>query len=107
MEEIKLIIDDEASLFLDELIEILYKNEYFGFIESVEIYVSRIYEFIFENIETFPHKKTPIQLQKFGRNYIFFKINPRTTWFIFFEQQNNYFLITNILNNHCKEAKWL
>ena len=93
--------------YFDDLIYTLFENEYFGFVESSEDYVNKIVDFIYVNIETFPHKKTPIQLQKFGTNYIFFKINPRTTWFIFFEQQNTNFFITNIINNHCKEAKWL
>jgi hypothetical protein len=39
VEEIKLIIDEDASLYLDELIEVLYKNDYFGYIESAEQYV--------------------------------------------------------------------
>ena len=107
MEEIKLIIDEEASLYLDELIEVLYKNDYFGYIESAERYVSKIYSFIFDNLETFPPKTTPAELQKFGSTYIFYKINPRTTWYIFFEKQNNSYLVSKIINNHCKEAKWL
>ena len=96
-----------AILYLDELIEVLYKKEYFGFIESAEIYVSRIYDFVEENIQNFPKRKTPLKLKRFGNNYIFFKINLRTTWYIFFEEQNNIFLITYILNNHCAEAKYL
>ena len=96
-----------AVLYLDELIEVLYKKEYFGFIESAEIYVSRIYDFVEENIQNFSKRKTPLKLKRFGNNYIFFKINPRTTWYIFFEEQNNIFLITYILNNHCAEAKYL
>ena len=91
----------------DYLVYKLFKKEYFGFLESSEIYVNRIVDFIFENIENFPHKLTPKQLKNIGSNYIFFKINPRTTWFIFFEKQNNIYLITQILNNHCEEAKYL
>ena len=98
---------DEAVLYLDELIEVLYKKEYFGFIESAEIYVSRIYDFVDENIQNFPKRKTPLKLKRLASNYIFFKINPRTTWFIFFEKLDNNFLITYILNNHCSEAKFL
>ena len=107
MEEIKLIISNDASLYLDELIEILYKNNYFGFLESSVIYVTRIYEFIDENIVNFPSKKTPSKLSKLGSNYIFYKINQRTTWYIFFEQQEKNYIITNIINNYCQEANWL
>ena len=75
---------DEAIFYLDELIVVLYVKEYFGFIESAEVYVERIYDFIDDNIENFTQRTTPINLKKFGPNYIFFKINPRTTWYIFF-----------------------
>lgn len=42
----KVLISVEASNYLDDLIKVLYKKEYFGFIESAEIYVSNIYDFI-------------------------------------------------------------
>jgi len=93
--------------FFDDLIYTLFENEYFGFVESSEEYVNKIVDFIYANILIFPSKKTPLQLKQFGSNYIFYKINPRTTWFIFFEKQNNNFFISKILNNHCEEAKWL
>lgn len=100
------LISDDASIYLDDLIEILYKKEYFGFIESAEIYVANIYDFIFQNINNFPFKKTPIKLEAFGSNYIFYKSNTRTTWYIFFEKFNDNYLVTHIINNHCEEAKW-
>ncbi len=83
---------------------ILYKKEYFGFIETAEEYVLKIYGEVSENIQLSSHKKTPKTLQYLGSNYIFYKSNPRTTWYIFFEKRENNFLITGILNNHCKEA---
>ena len=92
--------------YFDKLIYVLFEDEYFGFVESSEDYVNRIVDFIFENIEDFPSKKTPIQLKKFGTNYIFYKINPHTTWFVFFEKSNNDYFVTHLLNNHCEDAKW-
>jgi hypothetical protein len=103
----KVLFIEEAAISLDSLVEILYHKEYFGFIESSEIYISKIYDFIHENIQNFPRKKTPKQLFGYGRNYIFYKINPRTTWFIFFETDNINFLVTQVINNHCEEAKLL
>ena len=85
----------------------LFDREYFGFLESSENYIDRIVDFVEDNIRDFPKRKTPENLISFGTNYIFFKINPRTTWYIFFEQQDDNFLITYILNNHCEEAKYL
>ena len=61
--------------YFDKLIFVLFEDEYFGFVESSEEYINRIIDFTYSNIDTFPSRKTPIQLQKFGRNYIFYKIN--------------------------------
>lgn len=93
--------------YFDELIFVLFEDEYFGFVESSEEYISRIVDFIYFNIDRFPSKKTPIQLQKFGPNYIFYKINPRTTWYIFFEKENNNYFVTHLMNNHCEDANWM
>jgi hypothetical protein len=106
VEKVVIVFQQEAVNFLDKLIEILYVNGYFAFIESSEDYVAKIYDFIEDHIIDFPHKKTPAELKNFSPNYIFFKINPRTTWYIFFEKNNQNYLITHIINNHCEEAKY-
>jgi hypothetical protein len=105
--KIILIYSKEFVIYLDDLVRILYKKEYFGFIESADFYVSKIYDFVEENIECFPSKKTSIQLQHLGSNYIFYKSNQRTTWYVFFEKHENNHLITNIINSHSEEVKWL
>ena len=102
-----LIYQNNVLDFFDDLTFKLFDLEYFGFVESSENYIDRIVDFVEENIQNFPKRKTPLKLKRFGSNHIFFKINPRTTWYIFFEEQNNIFLITYILNNHCAEAKYL
>jgi len=92
--------------YFDKLIFVLFEDEYFGFVESSEEYINRIIDFTYSNIDTFPSRKTPIQLQKFGRNYIFYKINSRTTWYIFFEKKDSDYFVTHLMNNHCEDAKW-
>ena len=106
MEKVEIVFQKEAIVFLDSLVEILYRNNYFSFIENSEDYVSKIYDFIEYDLINFPHQKTPAELKKFSSNYIFFKINSRTTWYIFFEKNNQNYLITHIINNHCEEAKY-
>ena len=103
--EVKVIYTPKVIDFLDNLVRILYKEEYFGFIESVEDYVSKIYDAISEIIKLDIYKTTPKSLHYLGSNYVFYKANNRTTWFVFFEKQHNKYLITSILNNHCEEAK--
>ena len=100
-------IQNKVLEYFDDLIYALFEDEYFGFVESSETYVNKIIDFIYENHETFPSRITPTEIKSLGSNYIFYKINPRTTWFIFFEKKEAIFLVTNIINNHCKEAKFL
>ena len=38
---------------------------------------------------------------------MFYKSNPRTTWYIFFDKEDNQYLITFITNNHTEIAKYL
>ena len=105
--KIKVIFTPYVIDFLDDLVRILYIKEYFGFIETAEDYVSKIYDAVLENIKSFTYKESPKTLKYLGSNYIFYKSNNRTTWYVFFEIKNNNFLITGIINNHCEEAKEL
>ncbi|UWY29959.1 hypothetical protein N4T20_08435 [Flavobacterium sp. TR2] len=103
--KIGIIYTPEVIRYLDDLVVALYKEEYFGFIESAEEYVSNIYDAVTERIKRFPQKKTPHSLQYLGANYIFYKTNARTTWYVFFEKSNQNYLITGILNNYSEEVK--
>jgi hypothetical protein len=42
--KIKVIFTPYVIDFLDDLVRVLYKKEYFGFIETAEDYVSKIYD---------------------------------------------------------------
>lgn len=63
----------------DELIRILYSKSYFGFIEDAENYVDRIYDFIKDNIATYPAKNSPEDFLKYGEKYFIYKANLNTT----------------------------
>jgi hypothetical protein len=103
LEKVKIEILPEVIIFLNELVELLFYKEYFGFEDSPQFYVQNIYDFIENDLINFPHKTTPIKLKKLGSNYVFYKPNNRTTWYIFFEKSNNRYLITHLTNNHVKE----
>lgn len=103
----KVIFSAKLNEQLEALVFILFKEDYFSFINNAIEYVNKIYDFVYNDILTFPHKKTPKQLKHLGSNYIFYKSNSRTTWYIFFEKFNNNYLITGVLNNHCEEAKFI
>ncbi|MFN4197591.1 MAG: hypothetical protein ACK4FS_01045 [Flavobacterium sp.] len=107
MEKVKILYKPEVEDFLYDLVFILFKENYFDYLENAECYKDNIVDFVDDNIANFPSRKTPLQLLNLGSNYIFYKSNYRTTWYVFFEQSGSKYLITNILNNHCEEAKWL
>ena len=100
-------IQNNVLEYFDDLVYTLFEDEYFGFVENSEDYVNRNVNFILENYKTFPRKQVPTKLQQFGANYIFYKINRRTTWYVFFETNNDDFIVTYLINNHCEEAKYL
>ena len=93
MEKIKILYKLEVEDFLFDLVLILFKNDYFSYLENAELYKNDIVDFVENNIKNFPSKKTPAKLENFGSNYIFYKSNARTTWFVFFEQQGSNYLI--------------
>jgi hypothetical protein len=103
----KIIFKNEILDYFDELVYSLFEEEYFSYSENAQLYVDKIVDFIILEINSFPHKFTPQKLQYLGSNYIFYKANARTTWFVFFEKRDTVFLITGIINNHCQEAKEL
>lgn len=87
--KIKVVFTPHVINFLDDLVHILYKKEYFGFVETAEEYVSKIYDVVPENIKSSTHKLTPKNLKYLGSNYIFYKSNNRTTWYVFFEKKES------------------
>ena len=107
MEKVNVILRKNVINFLEELVFILFEKEYFGFEESAQEYVQKIYDFIEFNLPNSPPKNTPESLVELGSKYIFYKANQNTTWYIFFEKSGNRFLVTYITNNHSEVAKFL
>ncbi|WP_291285946.1 hypothetical protein [Flavobacterium sp.] len=103
----KIIFEKEVLNSFEDLVFALFKEEYFGFLESSQNYVGKIVDFVISGISSFPHKKTPKSLQYLGLHYVFYKTNGRTTWYIFFDKKDQNYLITGIINNYCVEAKEL
>lgn len=89
------------------LILILFERDYFSSEESAQKYVSKIYDFIEIDLINFPHKITPVELAHLGSKYAFYKANNQTTWYVFFENKDNLYLVTYIIKNHIKEANLL
>ena len=107
MEKVKILYKPEVEDFFVDLVLLLFREDYFSYLENAESYKNNIIDFVENSITTFPSHKTPLKLIDFGSNYIFYKSNSRTTWFVFFEKHKSNYLVTHVINNHCEEAKWL
>lgn len=83
------------------LIEILYNEEYFGFIEDAEKYVDNIYNFI-ETIPHIPHREC--FNSKNGKYFVRYN-NPKSKmqYFITFNKSDGRYIIENIISPKTKE----
>ena len=107
MEKTIILYKPQVEFYINNLVFILFENNYFNYLENAICYKDKIIDYIEENITTFPHKTTPLELKEFGSNYIFYKSNSRTTWYIFFESKGKNYIITYITNSNSEQAKWL
>jgi hypothetical protein len=103
----KITFSTKVISYLDDLIFILYKKDYFSYLENAEQYVSNIYDFIETEIPLNNYKITPESLSKYGDFYILYQSNARTTWYIFFSKKESVYLIKHIANNHSLDAKYI
>ena len=100
--------DEAVSLFFYDLIDILLEEDYFSYVESALDYVSKMIRFIEKNIHLLPHHTAPHYFSRYkpSMKYITWQPNRRTTWYIFFKQLENRFMIYHITNNHF-EGKYI
>lgn len=80
-----IVYSDEFHQSIEELIEILFTKEYFGFEIACQLYAEKIYDFVDYNIHKPISRDAPKAFQKFGENFIVYKANNRTSWYIFFD----------------------
>ena len=100
--EREIIFSKKVEQYLDELMLLLYEEGYFGFSDSAKSYVDRLISFIEQNVGIVYGRIAPDFFNRFGRNmkYITFHANRRTSWYIFYQERNNIYLIKYITNNH-------
>ena len=104
----KIIYHKQVVIYLNELVDVLYEQNYFGFKESAYDYVDWIFDRIESNIHAVPYKTAPEYFSKYGNNlsYISLKRNSQTTWYVFFNHEADLFHVYFISNNHLV-AKYL
>lgn len=98
--EIEVIFSAEFDKIAEELILILFLKDYFSFFEDADNYVQKIYAYVRGNITTYPAKNTPEFYKQYGENYLLYKANANTTWYIFFSQVKDVYFVQYITNNH-------
>ncbi|MDR2907348.1 MAG: hypothetical protein LBU91_05105 [Bacteroidales bacterium] len=97
----------ETLDYLENLVEILYQKEYFGFMETSKQYVAELLDDIKAKLPILPRKVAPKYFEKYekGLYYATFQKNKRTTWYVFFRMyrlENNQIIyqVRYIDNNH-------
>jgi len=98
----KVIYHKQVVIYLNELVDILYERNYFGFKESAYDYVDWILDRIESNIAISPSKIAPEYFSKYGKNlsYISLKRNSQTTWYVFFNHEADLYHVHYVSNNH-------
>lgn len=113
MNATKVLIHPSVLDFLEELPVILINEGYLSIFENAVLLVDEIIDFI-QDLPTAAHYHlSPIAVRhfsKYGKNlqYAFFRRSksPRTTWYIFFIQQDDRILVKYITNNY-KEGQYI
>lgn len=76
----------EVRKYLMELIQILYKKEYFGFEENAQKYVEEVIFDIKTNLPLMLHKPAPPYFDRYGKKMLYatFRKNKTTQWYVFY-----------------------
>jgi hypothetical protein len=96
----EIIITPNADAVLQDLIEILYNKEYFGFKDSCKDYVGELYDFCASLPKQQPRKTKD---SKYGAWYCRYSHSRKTHWFIFFDKSDDRYIIRHIINNYSQE----
>ena len=90
-----------------DLITILFFEEYFSYIENAEKYGIALQKKKKKYIDVRQHYKTPKFLSQYGSYFIVVSLNNKTSWYVFFDQRDQRYLVQYITNNHMEEASSL
>ena len=97
----------EVHIYLDSLIPVLYKRDYFGFEDAAIKYVDGLIDDIMMNLPVKLKKPAPKYFtDRYGKElyYAVFTKNKRTQWYAFFRiyevDGETYYQVRHIENNH-------
>ncbi|HNW90034.1 MAG TPA: hypothetical protein PKN48_10245 [Bacteroidales bacterium] len=101
----KIVYNKEVTVFFNDLIDILFEQEYFSYYDSSKKYVLKLKSEIQKTIHIKQRHNTPQSLIKHGKHYKKFSISKRTTWVVFYTLKNGTYYINYITNNHTPDAE--
>ncbi|MCL2651604.1 MAG: hypothetical protein FWD60_11360 [Candidatus Azobacteroides sp.] len=102
----KVIITPKVYEYLENLVIILFENDYFGHEDSARKYVDDLYYDIKTNLSILVKKRAPKYFDKYGKGmyYVNFRKNKHTQWYVFFriyqERGEIIYQVRYIGNNH-------
>lgn len=92
-------------LYLNELVDVLFYENYFSIRESAIDYVIRLIDIAESKIVKKQHYSAPKAISHHGSWLIHFNISQKTTWYFVFEKNEDRYLVTYVFNNYSKEAQ--
>jgi len=93
-------------LYLNELVDVLFYENYFSIRESAIDYVIRLIDFAESKIVKKQHYAAPKTICHHGSWLIHFNISQKTTWYFVFEKSADHrYLVTYVFNNYSREAQ--
>ncbi len=100
--ERQVVFSKDVKIYLRELAILLFEKGYFGTPEYAKAYVAAIVLFMKTNIGLHPGRIAPPYFSLYGENleYIKYSANKRTSWYAFYRQEWNVFVVRHITNNH-------
>ena len=98
----------KVSEYLNNLVDILYENGYFGYRESAKEYVMDLRNKIELSLPLLPPRLPRYRRKIYGKHtkYITIRKNRHTSYYVFFLQKADKYIVTYIGNNHT-DAQYL
>jgi hypothetical protein len=98
----QVIATQDVRIFLNELFTVLLEKHYFSCQNDAKRYVYRLTSYTKQYVGILPGKNAPPYFNRYGTNmkYIVYRANKTTSWYIFYLQRGELFLIRHITNNH-------
>ena len=98
----------KVSEYLNNLVDILYENDYFGFRESAKEYVIDLRDKIELSLPLLTPRHPRYRRKIYGKHtkYITVRKNKHTSYYVFFLQKADKYIVTYIGNNHT-DAQYL